>query len=291
MHRSLRIFIASLFFIQCFASTAHAGHGEHKPDKKGILLVAFGTSIPEAQHALDNIGRAAAEAFPGVDIRWAWTSPTIRAKVLREQGLRKESVARALADMLDEGFTRVAVQSLHTIPGEEYHDMVTTAYAFRPLGMGVVVGSPLMATSEDVAETAQAILATVPKDRKPDEAVVLMGHGTHHPGDVYYSALQYALSGMDDLVLVGTVDGRPTYEDVLTALKKRDVRTVWLMPFMSVAGDHALNDMAGSEEDSWASMLADEGIRTHAVLKGTAEYDEFVRIWIGHLQSAYAHFE
>lgn len=290
MHRIIRSFTLAMACTLCLAAVALAGHGEHKPTKKGILLVAFGTSIPEAQHALDNIVDAAKKAFPGVEIRWAWTSHIIREKVAKEQGLHVDSESVALAKMLDDGFTDVAVQSLHTIPGAEYHDMVKAAHAYRALGMRTLVGYPLMATSEDLKLTAEAIIATIPQGRKKNEAVVLLGHGTHHPADVYYSAVQHVLAGMDELVLMGTVEGHPTYDDVLATLKAKGVKKVWLMPFMSVAGDHIVNDMAGPEADSWASMLAAEGIKNQSVLKGTAEYDEYVDIWIDHLKGAFSHF-
>jgi sirohydrochlorin cobaltochelatase len=132
------LILACVFLLQAMPMQAAAsgGHGDKRPVKKGILLVAFGTSIPEAQEAFANIEEEVKEAFPDVPVRWAYTSKIIREK-LAKQGQHLDSVAVALAKMKDENFTHVAVQSLHTIPGEEYHDLVKTVHAFRGMPGGI----------------------------------------------------------------------------------------------------------------------------------------------------------
>jgi sirohydrochlorin cobaltochelatase len=285
--------LAVLACLLLLASTALA-HGDKKQDKKGILLVAFGTSVPEARAALDNIGRKAAQAFPGMEIRWAYSSKIIRHKLAKEEGLRIDSPEQALAGMMDDGFTQVAVQSLHTIPGEEYGNLMKTTAAFTglPKGMAkITLGAPLLNSDKDVEAAAKAIVSVVPKARKKDEAVVLMGHGTRHPGNIYYPGIQYHLWKSDPNVFVGTVEGAPSFEDVLAELKKRNIKKAYLMPLMSVAGDHARNDMAGSEADSWVSQLAKAGIAATPVLKGSGEIDAVADIWIGHLREAFARLD
>jgi sirohydrochlorin cobaltochelatase len=174
---------------------ALAGHKE-RPQKKGILLVAFGTTVPEARSALDHIGEQAAQRFPGLDIRWAYSSRIVREK-LAAQGHLFDSPAMALARMMDDGFTHVAVQSLHTIPGEEFHALQQTVRAFSglPKGMDSVDWAgrswPTRMTSR---ACAAAIMASLPPERKAGEAVVLLGHGTHHPANIYYPGLQYSLA-------------------------------------------------------------------------------------------------
>ena len=185
-----------------------------------------------------------------------------------------------------------ACSPLHTIPGVEYHDVLRTAHAFKamPGGMEVLVGCPLLFRHEDMERAVEAMLDAVPKARKPGEAVVLMGHGTHHPGNTYYPALQYYFWKKDPNVFVGTVEGTPSLEDIKAELKARNIKKAWLLPFMSVAGDHATNDMAGAEPDSWKSVLSKAGIKCTSVLKGTAEYDKIVDIWVDHLRGPMAHF-
>jgi sirohydrochlorin cobaltochelatase len=272
------------------AANAYA-HKEAREMKKGILLVAFGTSEASAKVSFQHIEAKVKKAFPGVDVRWAYTSHIIRHK-LAGQGEIILSPAQALAKMMDEGYTHVAVQSLHTIPGEEYHELAMTVNGFKAMPGGfdrLILGFPMLGAQDTVAKAVDAIFATLPKARKSNDAVVLMGHGTHHPGNIYYSAMNWQLQQKDPNIIMGTVEGYPELGDVIAWLKERKTGKVWLMPFMSVAGDHAKNDMAGDDEDSWKSQLTKAGFSCQTVLKGTAEYDEFVDIWVGQLAKAMTH--
>jgi sirohydrochlorin cobaltochelatase len=269
-----------------------SAHGDKRPMKKGILLVAFGSTVPEAQVSFDNIEQSVKKSLPGVPVYWSYTSRIIIKKMAKE-GKHLATPAEALAKMMRENFTHVVVQSLHTVPGAEFHGMLKNVHKFGGMDKGikkVLVGYPLMATSEDVQRVAEAIIKVIPRERKKKEGVVLMGHGTHHPADVYYAALAYHLQKLDPNVFVGTVEGWPEIDDIKADLKKRRIKRVYLMPFMSVAGDHARNDMAGPEQDSWKSILEQEGIQCLPVLKGTAEFQEFVDIWVDHLRAAFEHF-
>ena len=275
------------FFLLALCGPALAGHKE-RPTKKGILLVAFGTTVPEARNALDHIGEKARLRFPGIEIRWAYSSRIVREK-LSAQGQNFDSPAMALARMMDDGFTHVAVQSLHTIPGEEFHGLQRTVQAFSGLPKGmdsVVLGLPLLAEPADVDACAAAIMASLPAERKAGEAVIFLGHGTHHPANIYYPGLQFSLNRLDPLVLIGTVEGTPSLDDVRGTLREHKVSKVYLQPFMAVAGDHAVNDMAGDEEDSWKSVLEADGLTCVPVLLGTAQIPDFVDIWLNHLQTA-----
>lgn len=286
--RLLYLLCASFLLLTLSCTGVLASHGQEQPEKTGILLVAFGTSVPEAQVAFKNIDSMVKKAFPGVPVQWAYTSHIIRHK-LAKQGQILLSPAQAMAKMADEGFTDVAVQSLHTIPGEEFHAMFGTTRAFQKMPNGIphiAVGQPLLSSAADMSAAADALLANVPKERKPYEAVVFMGHGTPHPANVYYPGMQYYFSLKDPNVFVGTVEGSPTLDDVIKTLKARKIKKAYVMPFMSVAGDHARNDMAGDEPDSWKSVLTKAGIECVPVLKGTAEMDNVASIWIDHLKTA-----
>jgi len=274
------------------AAAMAGGHGHQRPMKKGILLVAFGTSIPEARIAFNNIDKKVKAENPTIPVRWAYTSTIIRHK-LAKKGIYYDSPEVALAKMMDQKFTHVAVQSLHTIAGAEFHDLLRNAHAFQNMADGfdrILVGYPLLSLDEDIVRVSEAILNIVPKERKKEEAVIWMGHGTHHPSNAFYAALMFRLQQKDPNIFVGTVEGYPEIDDILPMLKKRRINKAWLLPLMSVAGDHARNDLAGDDEDSWKSILAREGILCNVVLKGTAEYDVFVDIWLDHLKVALAHF-
>lgn len=270
------------------AQVAFAGEAKKEaPQKRGILLVAFGTSVPEAVSAIETIKAQAGQAFPGVPVRLAYSSHIIRTKIAQE-GVKRSSPAQALADMAAEGFTDVAVQSLQTIPGQEYSDIKATAEAFQAMPKGikrVSVGRPLLFSHEDVDALAAALLPALPRHGK-GEAVLLMGHGAEHPANASYSALQLALWKRDRAVFVGTVEGSPTLADIIPQLRAQGVRTAHLVPLMSVAGDHAQNDMAGPEEDSWASQLRKAGIASKPVLVGLGSRPAVAALWIEHLKDA-----
>ena len=292
---SKRIMCLAAAFLVLFlmSGAVFAGHGEKVEKKTGILLVAFGTSIPEARVSFDNLEAKTKAAYPDIPIRWAYTSHIIR-KILAKRGQMVDSPEVALAKMMDEGFTHVAVQSLHTIAGAEFHDLLQTAHAFKAMGgdmKRVLVGYPLLATDKDVERVADALLKIIPKERKKGEAVVFMGHGTHHPANAFYAALAYRVQLKDPNVFVGGVEGFPDIDLIKDQLAQKKLTKAYLLPFMSVAGDHAQNDLAGDEEDSWKSILTKSGVSCVPVLKGTAEYDEFAAIWVEHLGIALKHFE
>ncbi len=296
MKRRMLISVLVALFALGLVAAAHAGshgHGHKKPMKKGILLVAFGSSIPEAQVSFKNIDAEVKAAFPDIPVRWAYTSAIIRHKLAKEEGRQLDSVEMALARMIDEGFTHVAVQSLHTIGGEEYHDLMKTVHGYKNMGafQSIMVGYPLLASEADLARVADVMIQNIPNQRRKTDAVVYMGHGTPHPSNAFYAAMLYHFQQKDPNIFVGTVEGSPGIDDVKAFLRENNIETAYLIPFMSVAGDHARNDMAGPEADSWKSILTKAGIKCKPVLKGTAEYDGIVAVWIDHLKSAFSHFE
>ncbi|WP_373499798.1 sirohydrochlorin cobaltochelatase [Desulfococcus sp.] len=292
----ITFFLVSLLSTAAMATGHPQASGHSKADEKGpaILLVTFGTSIPSAQAAFANIDAQVKKAFPGMEVRWAYTSHIIRKKLARE-GKLLDSPEVALAKLMDDGYSRVAVQSLHMIPGLEFHEIHTNAKRFEKMVGGfdkVFVAYPLL-SSNDAMDTVVKILpaAMIPKERTPGDAVVLMGHGTHHTSDAIYSAMMYKFQNADPNIYVGTVEGHPTFDEVKALLVKKGIKKAYLLPFMSVAGDHARNDLAGDDPDSWKSMLTLAGIECVPVLKGVAEYNALVDLWIQNLKTAMKHLE
>ena len=268
------------------------GHGHKREMKKGILLVAFGTSVPSARVSFQNIEKRVQAAYPDIPVRWAYTSKIIRDK-LAKTGQHLDSPETALAKMMDEGFTHVAVQSLHTIAGEEFHDLQRNVQAFAGMAGGferIQVGYPLLGTQKDLERVVAAMIKNIPKERKGSEAVVFMGHGTPHPSNAFYAAMMFHFQQQDPNIFVGTVEGAPEIGDIKNMLLARKIKNAYLIPFMSVAGDHAMNDMAGEEADSWKSILNAADISCIPIMKGTAEYDDIVDIWVDHLGSVLSRF-
>ncbi len=273
-------------FVGVACAHGHHGHKEEEP-KTGILLVSFGTSVPEAEKAMENIEAQTKKRFSGIPVKWAYTSSIIRRR-LANGGREIASPAQALSDMLEDGFNRIAVQSLHVIPGSEYFGLMEKVEAFRKVApqAGISLGHPLMYDHHDMQKVTDAVMEVSEPYLKKDREVVFMGHGTHHAGNIYYPGLQDYIARYSDSVLVGTVEGAPTLEQVIKDLKASKKKKVTLMPLMSVAGDHARNDMAGPEDESWKSRLKAEGFDTTTVLKGLGEEDRFVALWLDHLENA-----
>lgn len=287
------LFVLALIFllpIVCWTGTVQ---GQQATGSKGpaILLVTFGTSVPGAQAAFVTIEQRVRAVFPDAEIRWAYTSKMIRKK-LAKSGTVIDSPETALARLMDDGYAKVVVQSLHMIPGAEFHELHANARLFGQMSGGfdkVLVSNPLLVSDEVMEQVIRAIVAQViPKERQPDEAVILMGHGTHHPSDAIYSALMYKMQKIDANLYIGTIAGNPTFGEVKDVLLHKGIKKVYLIPFMTVAGEHALRDMAGDEPNSWKSQLARDGIASVPVFKGLAEFDFLVDFWIDNLKIAMA---
>jgi len=276
----------------CCSLNGFAAHGEKKTEKKAILLVAFGTSVPEAQKVFERIDEQTRKAFSDVEIRWAFTSKIIRAKLARE-GKMLDSPEMAMAKLMNDGYTHLAVLSLQTIPGEEFHELYQNAHLFGQMAGGfekILVARPLLSSAKDMENVAGTLMKNIP-GRKPADAVVFMGHGTgHHPADAIYLAMNQVFQEIDSRAFVRTVEGNLTIETLLPKLKQLKIKKVYLAPLMSVAGDHARNDMAGDEPDSWKSILTRNGYQCETILKGTADYPEIVAVWLDHLRTVLAHF-
>lgn len=111
-----------------------------------------------------------------------------------------------------------------------------------------------------------------------------MGHGSAHQSTIYYPGVQHYLRQQSQLIFLGTVEGYPGLDEIIAELKEKMVKTIWLQPFMSVAGDHAQHDMAGAEPESWKSQPEADGFTVKPLLKGLAEFDPIDAIWIKHLK-------
>lgn len=280
----MRSFFMMLFLCASLLVSPALAADNTSPAVEGILLVAFGTTVPASRVALDAIEQAySAENKP---IIWAYTSDIIRRK-LEKQGKPALSVMEAMDRAAQMGLTSLRVQSLHVGPGEEFHQLerMLVKYicgnpkAFR----SVMLGHPLLESEQDMDEVIDALLAALPKDRKATEAVVFMGHGNDRgPGDLMLYALGKGLQARDELAFLAAVEGSSSFDKVLAQLKAKGIKRVWLQPMMIVAGDHALNDMAGSEDDSWASQIRAAGMEPIPHLKGLGENKGIQAVFLRH---------
>ena len=253
--------------------------------KTAILLVAYGTSSPQGRGSLRQFDAWVRERFPGICVRWALSSELLRTRLTRARQ-KNDSVLKALRRLCLENFTHVAVQPLQIIPGSEHTDVRADAdEAGRLDGLHVSIGTPLLACDEDIRAAAQAVLAHLPEERRADEDVVLMGHGSRKQAVTAYAALAGAVQALDARVHVGTMSGALELEALLPRLTSR---RVWLMPLLSVVGRHTLEDMAGDAPDSWRSRIEAAGHTCAPVVRGTADDRAFADIWLRHLEDAVA---
>lgn len=262
-----------------------SGHGH----KAGVLLAAFGSGVPAAQRSLEAFAMSVRLMFRGVPVRWAFTSTKVRTRLACD-GVKTDSVRKALEKMCFERFTHVALQSLHVTPGAEFHALAEAVEAVRTGSCRpcpqISLGAPLLAHPAETDRVAAAILQTLPPMRRPQDIVVIMGHGTSHEADACYDQLADALSPQDPMLVVGTMDGARSLETVLRAMEGLPARKVWLVPLLAVAGAHVLRDMAGPGPDSWKSRLEHSGREVEVVWTGAAERPALAAIWMDHLRQA-----
>ena len=251
-------------------------------NEKGLLAVSFGTSVPEAEPAIANVESALREAFPERAFGRAFTSRIICRKLARE-GRPVDSPEKAMEKMLAAGVRDLLVQPTHLTPGDEYDKLCRIVEGYRDRFDAVRVGRPLIADAVDLRLVADTVLQRFP-DRESG-ALLLMGHGSEHFANLIYAALQTAfrLAGAED-VFVGTVESWPRFEDCLPRLKALGRKKVELAPLMLVAGDHARNDMAGEEEDSWRRRLEKEGFEVTWSLEGMGLWEEIAALYRAHAE-------
>lgn len=231
--------------------------------EKAIVMTSFGTSVPEARVSITAVEEALKSAAPGYACARAFTSSIIR-RILAGRGENVPSLTEALEQLCADGIRQVVVQPTHLLYGYEYDKLKAEAEAFTSRFETVTVGRPLLADTGDLQRFAGGLAQTYPA--RDGEAVVLMGHGTGHFANVVYPALQTALhlNGCDNLY-IGTVEGWPSFDDVLSQIKER---RVLLVPLMLVAGEHAKKDMAGDSPDSWKSRLEQAGFSVSCSFTG-----------------------
>ncbi len=254
--------------------------------KCGILLAAFGSTNSQGESTLKCFDASVRALFPDIPVRWAFTSLLLRERLAAAR-VKKDSVAKALQKMCFEKYTHVAVQPLQTIPGSEYEAVLCDVQSVREqyAPMHIQVGAPLLATDADVSKAAEAIVRHIPTQRQPHEAVVFMGHGAIHPAVARYADLAHAVYALDARIHVGTMNGAATLSHILPQLSALPPATkVWLMPLLSIVGQHALKDMAGRAANSWRSRIEKAGHPCEPILRGLVEYTSFADIWLSHLQ-------
>lgn len=261
---------------------------ERKEDA-AVLVVSFGTSYNDSRDlTIGAIEEAIAESCPEYEVRRAFTSQIIIDKLKDRDGLKIDNVAEALDRAVEDGIKELIVQPTHLMDGFEYNDLAKELTGYIDKFDRIVLGEPLLMSDADFDAVVQAITEKTTSYDDGETAVCFMGHGTEAASNAVYAKLQNRLkeAGYENYY-VGTVEGTPTLEDVTAALKEKGTyKKVVLLPLMVVAGDHANNDMAGAEDDSWKTVLEKEGYEVTCVLEGLGQIEAIQDIYVAHIRSA-----
>ena len=317
--RTGMIFLALSVMLAAIAGPASAsGKAVQAAEKNAIVLAAFGTTVPGGVVSITNIIDMIRDQYPDTEVRLTFTSNMIRsvwkkrraeAQKWLDQGIPEEvlyvkNIITTIGELREDGYRNIVVQPAHMFFMEQSHDLrqyvnglasIRTMKAkWRPFD-NLVMGRPALGMPGDTydyhadVEAAVATLAgDVAQAREAGAILIYMGHGNEHWSTGIYTEVQNKLRDRypDVASFVGVVEGYPGLDDLQSHLEKEQTRKVILKPFMIVAGDHAKNDMAGPEDDSWKSILTGQGYEVEAVLEGLGSNDRFARLFVDHIADA-----
>ena len=318
MPRRIQIVVISavlslMLFIPALPSQARDAE---KQDKTAIVVASFGTTVPRAVEAINNIVDRVEKAYPQTEVRITFTSNIIRsiwrkrqieAQQWLDQGIPEDilyvkNIISTIGDLREEGYRNIIVQPTHMFYMEQSHDLNSYVRAlgsietmkerWRPFD-SVVMGRPALGMPgarynyhEDVAAAVQTLAADAQLAASEDAILVYMGHGNQHWSTGIYADTQREMRRAypDVETFIGVVEGHPSLQDVLDQLDATTRKKIIIKPFMIVAGDHAVNDMAGEDGESWKSVLEKSGYEVQPVLQGLGSNDAFADIFVDHIR-------
>lgn len=250
---------------------------------KGIIFASFGSTYREAfRKSINKAFSHIKDSFPDYYINECFSSEIVRKRVEKRDGDHYMNITEALKDMEEKGITDIYVLALYVIEGVEYNKIIKMADQYNSdKRLNITFTKGLLNNEEDISKIAEIF-----KKIKEDEydSLVLMGHGSNHDEDIRYHEIQQALDKDESPIFIGTVEGEIGLEDIILRMKETNIKKVQLAPFMLVAGDHAENDMASDDEDSWKSILESKGFEVYSQIKGLCEYDQVNEIFADKLR-------
>ena len=273
-----------------------------------LLVVSFGTSFNDSRVAdIKGIEDALQAAYPDWSVRRAFTAQIIINHIQARDGEKIDNMTQALDRAVANGVKNLVVQPTHLMHGAEYDEMCEAIEAYKDQFESVSIAEPMLgevgsdatAINADKEAVAKAITAAAVSEagfesleaaKDAGTAFVFMGHGTAHVAKVTYSQMQTQMQNLGyENVFIGTVEGEPeetSAEAVIEAVKAAGYTNVVLRPLMVVAGDHANNDMAGSEEDSWKTMFEAAGFTVDCQIHGLGEIADVQALYVAHTKAA-----
>ena len=263
---------------------------EVKAPKPVILVVSFGTSYNDSRHiTIGAIEDAIRETYPDYDVRRAFTAQIIIDKLAERDGIVIDNFEQAMDKLVEEGVQKVIVQPTHLMAGYEYTDVLNSLQSnYADKFEAIVLGDPLLTSDEDYSEVVEAICDATAEYDDGQTAICFMGHGTEADSNGDYTHLQQVLTDAGHTsYFVGTVEATPTFDDVVEAAQAAGFTKAVLRPLMVVAGDHANNDMADTEDpDSFASKFIAAGFEVECVVEGLGQLVAIDDIYVRHVADA-----
>ena len=276
--------------------------------EKELLVVSFGTSFNDSRVAdIKSIEDALQEANPDWSVRRAFTAQIIINHIQARDGEKIDNMEQALERAVANGVKQLVVQPTHLMHGAEYDEMCAAIDKVRDKFESVEIAEPMLGEvgsdatviNADKEAVAKAVVAAALSEsgyestaaaKEAGVAYVLMGHGTAHVAKVTYSQMATQMDNLGyENVFIGTVEGEPedtSCEAVIAAVKEAGYTTVVLRPLMVVAGDHANNDMAGADEDSWKTMFEAAGLTVNCQISGLGRIADVQALYVAHTKAA-----
>jgi len=287
--------MASWLMALCVGGAALTACGGAKPaettaapaETTAAETTAAQTTAAAAETPAETKTEALEKAFPDWSVRRGFTSQIIIDHVKSRDGEAIDNVTEALERAERNGVKTLVVQPTHLMNGFEYTDLSQELAGWADAFEKIAIGEPLLTSDEDFSRVADALIDVTKEFDDGETAICFMGHGTEAESNGVYARMQEVLSGKGmEHYYVGTVEAEPSLEDVLEAVKKGSYKRVVLRPMMIVAGDHANNDMAGDEEDSWKSVFEGAGYEVVCVVEGLGGIPAVQEILTEHAQAA-----
>lgn len=256
--------------------------------KNELLVLSFGTSFNDSRRlTIGAIEDQLEKSFPDYSVRRGFTANIVIDHVAKRDGEKIDDIDESLKRAVDNGVKNLVVQPTHLMNGLEYEELKGDIAQYSDAFDKIAIGQPLLSSDDDFSRVENAIVDWTKDYDDGETAIVFMGHGTSADSNGVYQKMQDLLTKDGHTnYFVGTVEATPSLDDVMAAVKKGNYKRVVLEPLMVVAGDHANNDMAGDDKDSWKSQFEAAGYQVECLLRGLGENETIRQIYVEHAQAA-----
>ena len=253
-----------------------------------LLVLSFGTSFNDSRRlTIGAIEDQLEKSFPDYSVRRGFTANIFIDHVAKRDGEKIDDIDESLKRAVDNGVKNLVVQPTHLMNGLEYEELKGDIAQYSDAFDKIAIGQPLLSSDDDFSRVENAIVDWTKDYDDGETAIVFMGHGTSADSNGVYQKMQDLLTKDGHAnYFVGTVEATPSLDDVMAAVKKGNYKRVVLEPLMVVAGDHANNDMAGDDKDSWKSQFEAAGYQVECLLRGLGENETIRQIYVEHAQAA-----